>query len=487
MGHRLARRLLLTIASGTSVALAWGCHSPATIALDAGFDGAALDARGEGMALDAGFEGVTLDIDLSAALERPRRIGFTYFGAADAPLPAELVDPLRTSALRTTIYADTGTLRFFQRYPARVTYVVGDAFRNRPGAPPGSQPWDDWTIYEDFVRALVVSSRRAEYPVAYWDVWNEPDNTWMGTREQLFELISRTAAVIRDEDPAARIVAPSVATLDATTLEQALTAIEILAERGTHLDAFSWHELDDPLRIPRHAARAREFFAAHPRICDPACPELHVNEWSGGQHDHVPGWHLAYLAELDRADVNWASKACWQIPLAGEADQSGCGYGLGGLLSFEGNSTRPTYWVERSYAELDRRAPILSPDRSWSGLGGVRADGTVGVLVGRRSCGALGRWCEFVDRHVSDDPESPPLQARIVIRGLAWSSAEVVIRRIPLLPPEAPRSIPGRGLLAAPETVRTGDIHIVAGVAAIDIGWVADGEVSVISLAPAEL
>ena len=96
-------------------------------------------------------------------------------------------------------------------------YVLGQtpawaaADPNAPSAylvPGSSSPPADLTDWEDYVRTVVT---RYKGKIAYYELWNEPDlsDFYSGDIETLVTLSRAAAAIIREVDPAARIVSPS--------------------------------------------------------------------------------------------------------------------------------------------------------------------------------------------------------------------------------------------------------------------------------------
>lgn len=77
-----------------------------------------------------------------------------------------------------------------------------------PGDPPASR--EQWT---GFVREVV---RRYGSSIRYWQLWNEPNvrEFWNGSMKQYrTEILEPGAAVVHEEAPGARVVAPGLATL----------------------------------------------------------------------------------------------------------------------------------------------------------------------------------------------------------------------------------------------------------------------------------
>ncbi len=422
---------------------------------------------------------MSLDFDNGSATAKTRLLGFNYFRG---DVQKAFLDPLQPKFWRTTVYGEASAQALFQSYGPSTTYVISEAYVQTHGGQGQAKPYANWPDYEAFVANLMGSVKASGIDVAYWDVWNEPEGNWPGTPAQFLELVARTVAVVRKTNPQAKVVATSQASVDTTGFANLLTALGQLADSGTHLDALSWHALDDVERIPTLANQARAFFVDHPNMCNPACPQLHVNEFSPGQNDHLPGWALAWLVALDRGHIDWAAKSCWQIPSLPPNLQSGCGFGLEGLFVVDDTGAdakqtrpRPTYWLYRAYAQLTTRAVIDVTEPGWVALGGAQSDGTISVLVGRHSCGAKNRWCTFADHNVEDDG-LPAAKAVLTVHAVPWGNAQVTVSRLAHTMPET--------ALLAPEIISKQVVTTSEGVATIPIDSVEDGEAMIIQLGP---
>jgi hypothetical protein len=411
--------------------------------------------------LDAGsVDAAVLALDLSSAVEAVPRQGFLYFGS---DVDAGTLAPLKPAFWRTTVYGTGEAFAAFTGVGAKVSYVVSDAWQV---AHPDTRPWNDWAAWEQLVQRLVTQAQAANLQVAFWDVWNEPESTFQGTSAQLQEAIARATAIIRAADPSAQVVAPSMAGLSTQTFPAVLSLAADLADAGTHLDALSWHAFAEPDDVPVMAQRARAFFVEHPALCAPHCPQLHVNEYSSGQHDHVPGWTLAWLAAFERAQLDWVTKACWSVP--GSA-LSGCGHGLGGLLLEDGRR-QATWHVHEAWARLATRAVVTLG--AWVAVGGVDEAGLPLVLLGRRSCGAHQRWCTFAGQPVDDDGLAAEALT-LDLTGLPASTRTVTVARIPRTAPQL--------AVSAPVALGRRPITLEAGHARVSLPPVPDGDVWLLS------
>src|SRR5581483_2953143 len=254
-----------------------------------------------------------------------------------------------------------------------------------------------WPLYEDYVRSTVRASIDKGTPVDYWDIANEPNNGWSGTRDQLHEMFLRAHDAIRSVDPDARIVATSQSTFQAAPSADTITALHDSDLRSfldyaqlhhMRIDAVSWHEIGTrPEDVLAHAATVRSLLHDHPGLVVPN-PELHVNEFSGPEDYRIPGWTVGWLAKLYEAGISVANRACWdRAPESGSdgGPYSECIEGLDGLLRADGATPQPIYWVHRAYASLTgSMVSVASSDVDTSALAAADpATGSLTVILGR--------------------------------------------------------------------------------------------------------
>jgi len=90
--------------------------------------------------------------------------------------------------------------------------------------------------WKDFVTAVAT---HAAGRIKYWEIWNEPSDhlQWKGTFAQLARMTGDAGTIIKNIDPAARIVSPGPVTGDYTFMSQFLNAggaatVDVLAFHG---------------------------------------------------------------------------------------------------------------------------------------------------------------------------------------------------------------------------------------------------------------
>jgi hypothetical protein len=127
-----------------------------------------------------------------------------------------------------------------------------------PNSPEALTGWDKW------VRALVA---RYKDRVHEWEVWNEPDGGHGEKANAYAELYLRTAAIIRAEQPQARIYALALASPSKT--EFAETLLKLAKERGQLdlIDAITIHGYPENPDATTGVDRMRELAAGYsPKI-----------------------------------------------------------------------------------------------------------------------------------------------------------------------------------------------------------------------------
>lgn len=362
-----------------------------TIGLAACSDGQgqAIDA-GVGSRCAAGASGPAITVDGASDLGALRSLQGFLNGINPAPGNAERFDDAVVGALRPAFWRfGTGSDVVFDkiaRFGATLTYVVSDGYADSRGGYDLARPWEDWTGYEAFVTAAARANLTAGRPIRYFDVWGEPQGgtPWRGSYDQLVELFARTIAAVRAVDPAVKVIGPSyddfLGTFDGHSFGDLIVELDRRFQR--RLDGISWHELgNQPVEdVPRHADLLRQGLAS---ALPGYAPELHVNEYAGPTQHLLPGWAVGWLHYLTVADVDVASRACWNV---GDEGWSDCWAGLDGLLRPDNRTPQHTYWAHRYYAELVGQVHLstTATDPHVVGLAvRVPATGVLRVLTGR--------------------------------------------------------------------------------------------------------
>jgi hypothetical protein len=210
-------------------------------------------------------------------------------------------------------------------------------------------------------------------------VWEEPNwhGWWDRDRDQFFETYAYFHRTLRKLDPGAVIVGPSINKYDPEYLE----AFLLYSKKQDVLpDILSWHEIIEqhrPVIIPRHVAAMEEFMKAN----GISIRGIDINEFGSPDRQTSPGLTAMYLANLEKAKVNGACRACWM-------EQDGNVFNgwlpmLDGLLTRD-QKPRSTWWAWKAYGDITGTLVEVVPGKGMAGVAGVDdEEKTVRILLGR--------------------------------------------------------------------------------------------------------
>lgn len=350
-------------------------------------------------------------------------------------------------------------------------------------------PWADWTGYQQWVTSEVqtieAQGRAQGFSIGYWEVQNEPGagyyysasaippaSVTVANLEQQF-LVAYHA--IRAADLTAKVVAPSLMAWAATPRGangglDMRTFLDFCVFNGIAPDAIAFHdnqsaplfdefapnyEPSQPANVEGEVAQLRAMLVARPSL---GSPDILINEYGSPDFSQVPGWDVGYISALEAAGVTEANRSCWNTCTDGSLD---------GLLTGDGVTTLPGYWVYDFYAGMQgQQLPVTSSFTDVTGLATVNGSGTVQVLVGRhQGCNpATSPTC----------PAAPPAPASISVRVPFAGNASVASALIPA----------GSAALAAPVTQPAQTISVAGGVVTITTPALSDGDAIEISVTP---
>jgi hypothetical protein len=150
--------------------------------------------------------------------------------------------------------------------------------------------------------------------------------------------------------------------------------LNFTAANHLSLAALSWHyDFSYPQKIEAQVSTTRSMVAALPAL---GTPKIFINEYGIGETQRIPGWDVQYLAALTNATVASAGRECvdgdcW-VP-----DRDG-------LLTPDGSSPLPDYWVRMVYGQMSGQ--MLTTSTSSTNMGAIASlDGNqsqIDVLLG---------------------------------------------------------------------------------------------------------
>jgi hypothetical protein len=240
------------------------------------------------------------------------------YGVADARRPGG--DALRALAPRnlTQMAPDGGQLPNGESTPSGDAVVVADLVAGLgttvtvrladsfPEFPYIWRGWDDWT---ERVRHAVGRVRASGVPALYaYELWNEPNWTWDPAAGDVDEGWTRTARLVREAHPGARLMGPSLDRWDAAWMRRFLAAARAT---DTLPDVVSWHELDPAdVDVAAHMAEYRSI----ERELGIARRPVSINEYGPHRDMAVPSALVEWIARLEHAEVDTANLAFWHKP-----------------------------------------------------------------------------------------------------------------------------------------------------------------------------
>lgn len=375
--------------------------------------------------------------------------GFLTVRTLDGNPDWDLITALRPAFWRIAWYTSGQSAALHQKvtkFGAKVTVILSDVYAEKLNLS-GDQgirkfkPWEDWPAYERLVQS-VFTEISAGGPVAYWDLWSEPNWLWGGNQEQFLEMVERTTKLIRALDPHARIIGPSIGAFEDSVGGGAPifpALLDYMVAHRLHPDAVSWHEFKAPDEVAAHVSQMRQWLDERPQLCIPQCPELHINEFAPPVSYLIPGWTVGWLSAFEQADVDWASRACWWVEKSKPAvpeRYGNCSQGLDGLFGSDNRTPHPVYWVQRFYADMQNDIRLQSESSSLRTVviaGKTSADQIIHLLVGRYTCGKDLSWCTGDRTAPVEGNLTPSVPVTIVIKNLPTSVSAVraSINRIP--------------------------------------------------------
>ncbi len=295
-----------------------------------------------------------------------RASGFLH-GISGSKPPALLLDPLKPKILRFGCCNwDHASYVRAKSSGAEVQLVVSDVF--------GYSRVPNATTWQRFIADQVRHAKKTNQAVQ-WDIWNEPNLSqfWPGTQSQFFEIWRLAVEQIRSQEPNAVIVGPSISGFDPAYLRDFLS----YAKANNVLpDVLSWHDFDAPNAIPVHVQSMRSWLSSKTIQIS----RFSINEFTNSGDYTLPGLSIHYLANLERAGIESAVRACWPDGSGSNCSNSS----LDGILTFDASQPRSVWWAYKGYADITGRLVSVTAGATVDGIAGQNpAAKTARVVLGR--------------------------------------------------------------------------------------------------------
>jgi len=223
---------------------------------------------------------------------------------------------------------------------ARVTIRLADWFPRWPYAFTNMSDWLDKV-------GQTVSRKKASGLDNYYgyEIWNEPNGTWTSSMS-FNDFWKQTHAKLRELDPNAKIIGPSVAWYDGNYLKNFLS----FAKANDCLpDIVSWHELSGG----NLAGNFQNYRSLEKQLGIGALP-ISINEYSGKDtidDEGQPGASAPIIAKFERFQVDSACISYWDVPHPGR---------LGSLMASD-TSKNGGWWFYKWYGDMSGNMVVTTP------------------------------------------------------------------------------------------------------------------------------
>ena len=245
------------------------------------------------------------------------------------------------------------------------------------------------------IRDFLIGSIAAK--IDFFDLLAEPDATFVNVSpDQLYQLLKDAYSLVKQIRPDSNTVGPSLLSFKPALLESLLA--NMVRDR-IRLDAISWHELgNNPEMVGQHVTTMESIFQRYPAICQPSCPEIHINEYHGEHTMLIPGHAVGWLSNLESSNVKQANRACWGGDAGSPIPYPSCWYGFSGFLTPDSSTPQPLYWVYKFYADLNAsRFATKSSLPKVAAISGELSDGRIGLLAGNYGTTITGGQIQFTN------------------------------------------------------------------------------------------
>jgi hypothetical protein len=303
------------------------------------------------MPLKAAEAVTTLTVDLSTTVGPvTHSAGGSLYGVLET-------QPADVTGLIAPLHA-----RVFNNPAADVQQPVGDAIvvatRLAPTGSMVSIRLADWfggfytftsmTDWFDKIGRTVSRKQAAGLTNIYgYEIWNEPNGTYAGSNPLPFnEFWRQTFAKLRQLDPGAKLIGPSISFYDGNYLQNFLSFCKTNACLP---DIVGWHELEGA----DLTGDIQSYRALEQRLGIGPLP-ISINEYSGVGHIAVegqPGASAPLIAKFERFQVDSACISFWDVGHPGR---------LGSLLA---TNTAPNggWWFYKWYGDMRGNMVATTP------------------------------------------------------------------------------------------------------------------------------
>ena len=199
--------------------------------------------------------------------------------------------------------------------------------------------------------------------ITNFEIWNEPDNTWLTSNGSFNSFWTTTYQQIRSLDASAVIQGPSFS----DNISGMQSFLQNAVATNTVPDVISWHELESAGKIAGDVTTVtgiEKNLGITPR-------PIAIEEYAAPSQVGIPGDLIDYIAQFERLGINNAELAFW--------NQYGA---LGDLLTGTGGSPNAAYWLYDWYGQLSgNMVTVVPPGTAGTGLDGAASVNSAGNQV----------------------------------------------------------------------------------------------------------
>ena len=209
------------------------------------------------------------------------------------------------------------------------------------------------TIVKNQVQEVEASAYAG---ITNFELWNEPDNTWLSSNGSFNSFWTTTYQQVRSLDPSAVIQGPSFS----DNISGMQSFLQNAVATNTVPSVISWHELESAGKIAGDVATV----TAEEKALGITPRPIAIEEYAAPSQVSIPGDLIDYIAQFERLGISNAELAFWNA------------YGaLGDLLTGTGGSPNAAYWLYRWYGQMTGNMVTVVPP----GTAGVGLDGAASV------------------------------------------------------------------------------------------------------------
>jgi hypothetical protein len=312
----------------------------------------------------------TLVVNASANLRPVTHVASgSLYGLATATAPADsLVEPLRPNTFVQMAAGGhqqaQGDILKVAPEAARAGAKVVDRLSDYYAGWPYQFSWNNWLgVVDQQIQQLQAANATN---LASWELWNEPDGTWLSANGTFNDFWVRTYHEVRAHDAATPIQGPSFS----DNISGMQGFLQNAVATNTVPDIIAWHELESSSKIAGDVATVTNLersLGITPR-------PIAIEEYAAPAQVGIPGDLVGYIAKFERLGIHDAELAFW--------NQYGA---LGDLLTGTGGATNAAWWLYKWYGDMSgEMVQTTAPAQTGiDGAAAVNAAGNqVSVIVG---------------------------------------------------------------------------------------------------------